>query len=365
MGLGTASAVRKIQIKMIKRITKGEMEMNKEVLNNGVQNNIEGMDVKMVNVNVSAVVKGLGLEVEVVLGYANRLGLEVSTTGKKINNVVSTAAVVEAIKELIAQDEVAVTNENKNEEVEGMDDKMNNNTKKVKEIIRRLKAETKVYRSTFMTAQDVTDYNEAIEMYKDDSILQKKLAEVVDKRSLLLKIMKQAEEGKVSFNMYNAVSKYKHFLSQHEFETLEISLFASVSKSAVTNYKNILAVKRWSKDIEVALLRRVVCFPGNAFVTEVSPNMLSSLLRACNLEEKVVADKKMTLEGLSTDELLLFSLDNDVLKVNGNNERENIAKKDYLTEVFYLIAGRTLRGQRFILLKENLVCLRCTQIEMI
>lgn len=345
--------------------------INTNTLTNGTTttNTNEGMDVQMVNINVTNVAKIVGVSNEEVVALAIRLGLEVSTSGKKINNVISTAIVVEAVNDLIAKDEVAVTNIVNNNE--GMDVKMVNKIKEEimemvysemnKEIAKQeirdeylnrvatvaaiVDESNKKYKRNTLSKVELVDYVVANNIEVNDKELRalySQLNAARDKEAkseLVHKIIDQMNEGKFTYKMYATANKYKHLLSEDDTITFELALDVALNKASMKNYKNLLAVKRWTKDITVALLRRVVCYTGNQYETEVAPQMFSSLIRACDVTVKDVADSKMTLNGYTTDELLLFSFDKDVLKLTGNNDREVLAKKDYLAKVFYIIAG--------------------------
>lgn len=299
--------------------TKGDNKM-KNNTNNTVVNNIEGMDVKM-NINVTAVVKKTGLELERVLEVAKELNIELSESGKKFLNVESTAAVSDAISNAATKEKV--------EEVVTKEKTVN---RKFAPWLNETKTEVK-YGPCYSTV-------EGYEKLKDYENLDAKHKNSTN-RYRALEIMDQLAAGKITVKMYNAINKFKKSLTPEEQDTCEILLADAILKSSKKNFKNVGAVKRWTKDIPVVLLRRVVNAGGGMFYTEIAPQTTSALIDACTLVDKDVADKKMTLHGLTTDELLLFSFEKEALKVNSDNIKESIDKKDKLIKTFNMLAGKS------------------------
>ena len=256
-----------------------------------VINNIEGMDVKMVNVNVSAVVKGLGLETEDVLRYAAQLGLEVSASGKKINNVVSTVVVIEAIKELITMDEVAITVEDKKDETnEGVEKEMENNN-----VLTVVNNEAKIEGMDAKMNNVLTNEAkmEVIKTQLEKGILTAKNA------NYLLKAVDNSDIDSAEFN--------------EALDLIEQAANIKYNK----NLKNKSAIKFFSKEMPVVLTRRVEIDliedkqTGECYITkkvEVAPTQESEMLRNCKQITKSVCDSRMSLYGRSTDEIINLSV---------------------------------------------------------
>lgn len=290
--------------------------MKKERLNielNTTVNN-EGMDVKMINAKLGLVVKGLGLNEEVVRELAAKLGLVID--GKLILNVKSTASVIDAMRQELAKEEVVVAEDNNEVEIEGMDVNMMNNEVVNNEVLVEVEGMD-------VEMVNVVEGNELEVLLLDEAAVEvtnnANAAVRFTKEEKIAAIKRQLSQGIATVKMMNYILR----LEGAELQEMTSLLMAGVHKRYRGSYRNRKAVKHNSKDIPTCLIRRVEINPvtntqnGTMYMyadASVQPTQESELLRAIGLEVRTMGDTTMSLTAPGTEEIITLSLGKDLLK---------------------------------------------------